>query len=82
MIHAPGCASCGVTVSACVVVATGVQGGEVALIRTSPQPLCHFYSGTSLGGPHFIGEVVVVGVRKCLYVVMHYSQHRCRCDPG
>lgn len=56
VIHAPSAASCGVT---------GVCGasrrlracrGEVALIRTSPQPLCHFYSGASLGGPHFIGE--------------------------
>lgn len=39
----------------CVAAATACSG-EVALIRTSPQPLCHFYSGTSLGGPHFIGE--------------------------
>lgn len=61
----------------------GSMGGGVALIRTSPQPLCHFYSGTSLGGPHFIGEVVavVVGGWKSLYAVMHYSQHRCWCDP-
>lgn len=28
VIHALSCASCGVTVSACVVVATGVQGGR------------------------------------------------------
>lgn len=57
-MHAASCASCGVTVSA----GTGYRraGGKVALIRTSPQPACHFYSGTSLGGPHFIGVVVVV----------------------
>lgn len=40
--------SCGVNVVAVVVGATRVQG--VALIRTSLQPLCHFYSGSSLGG--------------------------------
>lgn len=55
--------------------------GEAALIRTSPQPLCHFYSGTSLGSPHFIGEAGGEGGRKSLYAVMHYSQHRCWFDP-